>query len=135
MRKPLSKPIRKLVFDKYNGHCAYCGKEIALKEMQVDHAIAYAQSIYGPKESRDRVGQMIADDSINSIDNLMPSCRPCNFYKGGWDIEAFRLRIKETLEHTCCSSFQSRLAMQYGILEFKPWDGKFYFEKMKEEQR
>ena len=28
---------RKEVLEKYNGHCAYCGKEITLKEMQVDH--------------------------------------------------------------------------------------------------
>ena len=130
MRKPISKELRKQVYDKYNGCCAYCGKEITLKEMQVDHATAYAQSIYGLKESMDRVEQMIADDSINSIDNLMPACRQCNFYKGGLDIENFRNRIKDTLENTCRSPFQVRLAMQYGIMTFKEWDGKFYFEKV-----
>ena len=135
MRKPLPKTLRLKVYDKYNGHCAYCGREIKYEEMQVDHATAFAQSIYGTKESRDKVGKMIADDSINAIENLMPACRQCNFYKGGWDIENLRERIKDTLEHTCCSSFQSRLAMQYGILEFKPWDGKFYFEKTEEEKQ
>ena len=136
MRKPLSKDKRQQVYNKYGGHCAYCGKEISLKEMQVDHATAFAQSIYGLKESRDKVGKMIADDSINSIDNLMPSCRQCNFYKGGWDIENLRNRLKDTLSHTCQSSFQVRLALQYGMLTYKEWDGKFYYEKidnMKEE--
>lgn len=35
--KPISKRIRELVYAKYNGHCAYCGSEITLKDMQVDH--------------------------------------------------------------------------------------------------
>lgn len=129
-RKPISKELRQQVYDKYNGHCAYCGKEITLKEMQVDHATAYAESLYGSQEDRDKVGQMITDGSINSIDNLMPSCRSCNFYKGGCNIEVFRKSIKNTLEHTCRSSFQVRLAMQYGIMTYKEWDGKFYFENL-----
>jgi 5-methylcytosine-specific restriction endonuclease McrA len=33
----LTKTQRLLLLDKYSGHCAYCGKEIALKEMQADH--------------------------------------------------------------------------------------------------
>ena len=28
---------RQDVLEKYNNHCAYCGKEIDLKSMQVDH--------------------------------------------------------------------------------------------------
>lgn len=28
MRKTIPKKIRKIVYQKYNGHCAYCGCEI-----------------------------------------------------------------------------------------------------------
>ena len=31
MRKPIPKSVRKLVYEKYNGHCAYCGREIPEK--------------------------------------------------------------------------------------------------------
>lgn len=31
MRKPIPKTVRKLVYKKYNGHCAYCGCEIQEK--------------------------------------------------------------------------------------------------------
>ena len=31
----ISKKVRQLVYDKCGGHCAYCGKEIAYKDMQV----------------------------------------------------------------------------------------------------
>jgi len=27
------------IYSKYNGRCAYCGEEIQLKDMQVDHII------------------------------------------------------------------------------------------------
>lgn len=30
---------RKAVYAKYNGHCAYCGRKIEYKDMQVDHLI------------------------------------------------------------------------------------------------
>ena len=32
--------LRKLVYDKYNGCCAYCGCEMTFKEMQVDHLVS-----------------------------------------------------------------------------------------------
>ena len=37
MRKPIPKSVRKLVYAKYNGHCAYCGCEIPEKGFNVDH--------------------------------------------------------------------------------------------------
>ena len=30
---------RQKVYDKYNGHCAYCGKPITIKDNQVDHIL------------------------------------------------------------------------------------------------
>ncbi len=35
----MTKQIREQVYQKYNGRCAYCGHEIAIKDMQVDHII------------------------------------------------------------------------------------------------
>lgn len=133
MRKRIPKEIRQQVYDKYNGHCAYCGKEIDYKDMQVDHIVPYMWSVYGTKEQREPIENMIKDGSMDGIDNLMPSCRACNFYKGMTDLEGFRDNIKERLQKSCCSTFQTRLAMQYGIMTFNEWDGKFYFEKLEEE--
>jgi len=128
-RRAIPKALRLKVYEKYNGHCAYCGKEMEYKDMQVDHIIPIAHAIYGPKDKADMVRQMFEDGSINEIGNLMPACRSCNFYKGSYGIEGLRNRILEELDHTCRSTFQTRLAMQYGIIKYEPWDGKFYFEK------
>ena len=127
-RKPISKAMRQKVYDKYDGHCAYCGRKIKMREMQVDHIIPIAYSYYGPREQVEKVIKMFEDESINDLDNLMPACRAYNFYKGMGDIERFRNRIRSELEHTCRQSFQTRLAMQYGIIKYEPWNGKFYFE-------
>ena len=131
-RKTISKSMRQQVYDKYHGHCAYCGRKIEMKEMQVDHIIPIAYSCYGPRDKAEEVRKMFEDESINAIGNLMPACRACNFYKGINDIERFRNRIKSELDHTCRQSFQTRLAMQYGIIKYEPWDGKFYFERQQE---
>jgi len=128
-RKPLSKMMRRLVYEKYNGHCAYCGKEIDMKAMQVDHIIPMMYAEYGTKEHREAVQQMIVDGRMDSIDNLMPACRACNFYKSMNDLEHFRRRISDELDRSCRSTFQTRLAMQYGMIKYEPWDGKFWFER------
>ena len=33
----ISKKTREAVYAKYDGHCAYCGRAIAYRDMQVDH--------------------------------------------------------------------------------------------------
>ena len=75
-----SKAIREAVYSKYNGRCAYCGREIAYKDMQVDHFVA--------KRGWNESG---SDD----ISNLMPSCRMCNHYKRANSLETFRHYIQE----------------------------------------
>ncbi|MCI5852291.1 MAG: HNH endonuclease [Clostridiales bacterium] len=39
IRRTIPKHIRQQVYEKYGGHCAYCGKALEYKEMQVDHLI------------------------------------------------------------------------------------------------
>ena len=102
---------RQALWKRYNGHCAYCGTEIAYKDMQVDHV---KPKIWG------------GDDSP---DNLMPSCRSCNHYKRAHQIETYRILI-ETLHRRIEDIYIVRVAIRYGLLTIKPFDGKFYFEKI-----
>jgi 5-methylcytosine-specific restriction endonuclease McrA len=134
-RNRISKEKRAKVYAKYGGRCAYCGKEISINDMQIDHIKAFAQSIYGKENDRKQVAEMIDDGSIDDMDNLLPSCRACNYYKNINGIDGFRQRILNQLSHTCIDTFQARLAMQYGIIEYKPWDGEFYFEKIKKNNK
>lgn len=118
MRKRIPKEIREQVYAKYGGHCAYCGSMIEYKDMQVDHLVSVFSALYDKREVD------------NSLSNLMPACRQCNHYKDTMNLEQFRKAIKETLSRTCINTYQARLAMKYGIIEHKAWDGLFYFEKL-----
>lgn len=111
------KKIREIVYNKFNGHCSYCGCLITLKEMQIDHA----NSIYHAGLKGIKID--------NSLDNLMPSCRQCNFYKHESNIEKFRNKLLSTLQETSKKAFVVKLAIKYGFLQIGDWNGKFYFEK------
>ena len=76
----ISKSKREAVYRKYDGHCAYCGREIAYKDMQVDH--------FQPLRAWG-----IEDAGTDDLDNLMPACRMCNHYKRANSLETFRQYI------------------------------------------
>lgn len=84
----ISKKIREEVYRKYDGHCAYCGREIAYKDMQVDHFLPLRA--WG-----------IEDAGTDDISNLMPSCRMCNHYKRAHTLETFRRYIAEIPRKLC----------------------------------
>jgi hypothetical protein len=76
-RKTITKEIRQQVFDKYSGHCAYCGKQLTLDTMEVDHIISH-----------------MYNKGKDEIDNYMPACQLCNRAKDTYNIEEFRNYIE-----------------------------------------
>ena len=118
--KRIPKKTRELVLNKYGGKCAYCGCDLTLSNMQVDHI----KSVYNSCIENGYV--YIQDDSF---ENLNPSCRQCNFYKGTLNIEQFRNKIKTILYETCQNTFQAKLAKKLGMMKVTQFD-KFYFEKL-----
>lgn len=122
-RKPISKKLREQVYQKYNGHCAYCGCELEIKDMQVDHVLSVARA------------KWIKDElDLNNIDNLMPSCRSCNYYKDTCSIKTFRKNLSTLMERVR-KQYIFRLAEKYGMVQEMNWDGKFYFEKVNDETK
>jgi len=90
--------------------------------MQIDHMISkYAIEAY-------RNPEKIFGLKLNSSENLMPSCRRCNHYKREQDLEGFRVLMK-TLYERLQSQYTIKVAIDYGIVGIKPFNGIFYFEK------
>ena len=112
-RKTIPKKVREKVYQMYNGRCAYCGTEIAYKDMQVDHATPL------------RIGG--ADD----ITNFMPACRSCNHYKATFDIEGFRNYLSNIHKRLVRDSVPYQVAERFGIVKHVSDDVKFYFEEMR----
>lgn len=117
-RRNISKEDRKKVYEKCNGHCAYCGCEITLKAMQVDHLI--------PMEFYDIYKAQGID--LDTFDNYMPSCRPCNHYKNTFTLETFRSMLERQPEILLRDSATYRTAVRFGTVTPTPHKITFYFE-------
>lgn len=132
---------RQFVLDKYDGRCAYCGCNLTIKQMQVDHIIPkyIAEPIMFSEteiirncnehniESIARISMQNAGE-LNHPDNLLPACRQCNFYKDTKTIEAFRHDIEETIWHKLEKDFNYRLLKKYGMIEEHRKKVIFFFE-------
>ena len=112
--------MRQQVYDKYSGHCAYCGRKIDIKDMQVDHFISHMNN-----------------KGIDDISNYMPSCKLCNLAKTSYTLEQFRTYIEEDAPRIHFKNgrkvhdegaIADRMIKVYNLL---PKDNKvvFYFEK------
>lgn len=122
-RKAIPKKTRIEVYNKYNGHCAYCGKEIEYKDMQVDHMIPV---------QRERFKKYTEED-IECFENYMPSCRRCNHYKRSSSIESFRKMIEEIPKKLYRDSYIYKVGLDYGLVEPHEYKIKFYYERVNEE--
>lgn len=114
--------IRKQVYDRFNGHCAYCGEKIELKQMQVDHMV--------PQYHADLNVNPVPLSLIQDPINLMPSCRQCNNYKSTFALEKFRKQLSLIPGRIESKTSTYRLAKKYGlIVHYSDREVYFYFEK------
>jgi len=120
----MKKERRVRIWNKYDKHCAYCGKSIEYKDMQVDHFI--------PK-CRAHIGKHYHDlPDINAETNLMPSCRRCNHYKRSYMPEGFR-KLMMGLHGRVQEHYINKVAIDFGIMTVNVWNGKFFYEEFKKE--
>lgn len=117
-RKSLTTEERMQVFNKFSGHCAYCGKEIAYKDMQVDHL--------EPLKGRNHK----TVEELETMENYMPACRMCNHYKRANTLEGWRKMIETIPEKLEKGSYIYRVGKQYGLVKENKQAVKFYFERV-----
>lgn len=122
-RKNLTKQQRQQVYNKYNGHCAYCGCELEYKDMQVDHLIPLNDW-----------NNSHTDEELWSMDNLMPSCRLCNHYKRSYTLEHFREAIEKIPFKLNRDSYIYRIGVKYGVVNPNEKGITFFFEKVAKEK-
>jgi hypothetical protein len=114
----MAKINRQQVYEKYDGHCGYCGSKLAtIKDMQIDHIVPKWKYTEG-----------YVQGDMNGESNLMPSCRTCNHYKRGYSLEEFR-KLMLTLHERVCSQYITKVAIKYGIVHINTFGGKFHFEQ------
>lgn len=137
----MKKELRQQVFNKYNGKCAYSGTELK-EDWQIDHLIPLlSYHIWGLapeiRESRYEITW-----GKNDIENLMPVQKIVNHYKRSLSLKDFRewylgnlhLRLRKlpknskSLKAIEKKKYLLEVASLFGITEYKPFSGLFYFE-------
>ncbi len=115
----IKKPdIRKIVLEKFDSKCSYCGLELTLRTLQIDHIKPKRRHIkgyYGKCE----------------IENFNPSCGSCNSSKGSLDLEIWRNELSLKKERIIRDSSTFRSLQRFGLVEFTNKPVVFYFEKIK----
>lgn len=117
MRRKLTQSERKIVYAKTNGHCAYCGCEIPFKGFNADHVKCLKTHEY-------------EDESIDTVDNMLPSCRSCNHYKSTFELEVFREQLSKIPERLARDTSTYSIALRYGQVKEDNKPIQFYFEKI-----
>lgn len=115
-RKKLSQEERKKIYNKCNGHCVYCGCELAYEDMQADHVIPLRRG------------------GLDILDNMLPACRSCNHYKATLTAEEFRRYVSKIPERLQRDSIPYQVGARFGIIHSHD-RVKFYFEDLNGKER
>jgi 5-methylcytosine-specific restriction endonuclease McrA len=130
----ISKKNREIVKNKFGGKCAYTGTEL-MPDWQVDHVKPILRNWFSK-------GAVFEKE--HHIDNMFPTQKIINHYKGSLDLETFRKwflgglheRLKKlpknpkTEKSHKKKAYLLEVARLFDITPEKPFDGKFYFEKL-----
>lgn len=149
----MEKKQRQIVFDKFDGKCAYCGCELQ-KGWHVDHVEPcrrkrkWVSGGYYNKHTGEMLPMLLeesdafeyregrwVDDGFtnpeaNHIDNYFPSCPSCNINKHGDTIEQFRKSIHGYLNSLNLRMVQYKMAKKYGLVQETNKPVVFYFETL-----
>ena len=116
--------MRTTIYKKYGGRCAYCGAEITLKQMQVNHVKPIFRN-WGDSHPFPEHG------GADTFDNMMPACAPCNLRKSTLPLETFRAEINLQISRLRRNNASFRLAERFGLIAETGRAVTFWFERCK----
>ncbi len=120
----MTKKERQLIFEKYEGKCAYCGCEL-VRGWHIDHLKPIRRKKYNKAECR--------YPQRECVDNCMPACASCNINKHAMKLEDFRHLVAGFMKHLNERNTQYKIAKRYGMVTEQEKPVIFYFEHYKKE--
>lgn len=132
------KEHRELVFNKYNGRCAYCGETLQ-KGWHVDEIEPVRRGweylkdkngnrIYNAEKQDYEKKATVMHPERFTIENQMPACASCNINKHSGSLEEFRQLIQGFMKHLNEINTQYKIAKRYGLVKEDIKPVVFYFE-------
>ena len=131
----LTKQQRSELKMKFGGHCAYCGEQLGDK-WHADHIEAVKRDF--DMKKCEKTGYMIPVSNgvlfrpqSDTLENMNPSCVPCNINKSSMSLESWRRSIAHYRDvQLLRDSTHARHLHRFGLIEIKPDPVVFFFEKL-----
>lgn len=122
----LSKVDRESVRMLFNGRCAYCGDPLSSR-WHADHVEAVR------REWWKKNGYFERPDN-NRINNLFPSCPPCNIDKHAMTLEQWRQKLANGPDVLNRNQATYRHSIRFGLVQETAAPVVFYFERLQESE-
>jgi 5-methylcytosine-specific restriction endonuclease McrA len=124
----LTKSQRAALREKFGGCCAYCGQPLG-DRWHADHFEAVQRHLAM------RGGRLVATGAIDKpandrLDNLMPSCAPCNISKNQLTLEGWRMWLAGHVKSLNEYHSIYRLVKAYGLVVETGQPVTFHFERI-----
>lgn len=130
----LSKKQRQELRMKFGGYCAYCGQLLPEKGWHADHVQAVYRVLEQDMEAAKKglwklkaTGEHHREYN-DTLENLYPSCAPCNLFKTTYTLEGFRKQIGEQVSRARSYSVNFRTAERFGLVQVVERPVVFWFE-------
>jgi 5-methylcytosine-specific restriction endonuclease McrA len=123
MSKTWNSKTRKQIYDKFNGHCAYCG-DIFHNNFTIDHIQPLRRDL-----NNEELLKYGIERGNNDAENYNPCCSSCNSLKSTHNIEQFRKVVGSRINVLNQTSSEYRAAKRFGLIKETNHAVIFYFEK------
>jgi len=130
---------RELIRAKSNGVCWYCGLHLPEKGWHIDHFEPVLRTTTYKSKSNDfgkipssikkLIGSGMQKPQNHTLDNMVPSCAPCNLFKSVLSIEEFRREISLQVNRARKTSVNFRTAERFGLIKEITQPVVFWFEQ------
>ncbi len=126
--KKLAKAEREQLRLKYQGRCAYCGVSLGAV-WHADHLKAVERKLeYVRGKELVPTGELWRPEN-DLLENMMPSCPPCNIDKHMMSLEDWREKLQNAPAVLARNNPTYRHAVRFGLIEVMEQPVVFFFEK------
>jgi hypothetical protein len=132
----LTKAQRATLREMFGGHCAYCGCQLgdrwhADHFENVERKMKWAMSPNGTR-------RLVATGEVHrperdTVENLMPSCAPCNIDKHAMTLEDWRRKLQNAVGVLTRNQPTFRHAVRFGLVHATNATVVFHFERLAQE--
>ena len=128
----LTKAQRATLREMFGGRCAYCGRDLGDRwhADHFEHVERKMKWATAPNGSR----RLVATGEVHrperdTMENMMPSCAPCNIDKHSMTLEDWRGKLQRAVEVLMRNQPTFRHAMRFGLVQDTGAKVEFYFER------